>query len=547
MNRLTLSVLLSPLLFLILSEHAVSQPSNIQTQNFARTVHHIDSLLAVAAAKSEADYTIPSFTRLKKAIVAAGTGAESDKINILEDALKNLRPKEYPYSIVVNINEEPSTMMAFNWFTNAGVKGGKVEIIRGVSTNPDKFARPWKTVDSKVDQVNNLNYSVRSNSLFSLAGIRDSTKKNYVSNKAVVSNLKPNTSYSYRVGNDGNWSNIGTFKTAAKNKSDFSFIYTTDPQANNDEMFNISQKTTHAAKRMYPDANFWLACGDLVQSSGNFNSEWEWEQFFLTQQDIFLHYPFVPILGNHDKSSNKNFTFHFNTSSPGFDSALSTSPGSVYSFVYGNTLFLALSFEDYDKPGYLEALSKWMRKQIVEHPEVNWRIAYYHKTIYTGSSSHQDDSDGKIVRERFAPLFDSLKIDLALQGHDHIYEVIGPVKGKQLVPGAVTNQLNVQVNARENATGKLNGVFNVKEGTLYFLNNSAGKKKYEPKTHAGMDSTETKTGVTNYFGLFTGRFGQTGRPTFSNIKVSKDTITISTFEVYDEGRASLFDKIKLVK
>jgi hypothetical protein len=547
MNKLKFSILISGLLFLILSGNAVSQPSSFLKQNSIITMHYIDSLKMAAAAKSEADYTIPSFTRLKKAIVAAGTGAEHEKIAMLEEALKNLKPKETPFSIVVNINEDPSTMMAFNWFTNAGVKGGKIEIIRGTTTNPEKFARPWKTVDSKADQTNGLNYSVKSNGLSASSGIRDSTKKNYASNKAVATKLKPNTSYSYRVGSDGNWSNIGTFKTAAKNKSDFSFIYTTDPQANNDEMFNISQKTTHAAQRLYPDANFWLTCGDLVQSSGNFNSEWEWEQFFLTQQDIFLHFPFAPVLGNHDKSINKNFTYHFNTKSTDFDLAQSTSPGSVYSFVYDKALFLALSFEDYDKPGYLEAMAKWIRKQVVEHPDVNWRIAYYHKTIYTGSRSHQDDSDGKLIRERIAPLFDSLKINLALQGHDHIYEVIGPVKGEQLVAGALTNQLSVPVNKRENATGRLNGVFNVKEGTLYFLNNSAGKKKYEPKTRTGMDSTAAKTGVTNYFGLFSGRFGQTGRPTFSNIKVSRDTITISTYEVYDEGRASLFDKIRLVK
>jgi len=547
MKRLTFSVLLSGLLFLILTEDAVSQPPGIKKQSSVVSTRYADSLRIAAAAKSEADYTIPSFTTLRKAIIAAGTGAEPAKINILEEALKNLQPKETPFSIVVNIKGDPSTMMAFNWFTNEGVKGGKVEIIRGVSANPDKFARPWKSVSSKVDQVKSLNYSVQSNNLSTLAGILDSTKKNYAGNKAVVTDLKPNTSYSYRVGSNGTWSKIGTFRTAASNQSDFSFIYTTDPQANNDEMFNISQKTTHTALHMFPDANFWLTCGDLVQSSGNLNSEWEWEQFFLTQQDLFLNIPFATVLGNHDKSINKNFTYHFNTESTDFDLAQSTSPGSVYSYVYDKTLFLAFSFEDYDKPGYLEALAKWMRKQVNEHPEVNWRIAYYHKTIYTGSHSHQDDPDGRIVRERIAPLFDSLKINLALQGHDHLYEVIGPVKGRQIVPGSVTNQQKVQVNARENATGKLNGLFNVKEGTLYFLNNSAGKKKYEPKTREGMDSTVVKTGVTDYFGLFTGRFGQTGRPTFSNIKVSKDTIAISTYEVFDEGRASLFDKIYLVK
>ena len=534
------------LFVIILSEKAVPQQGNTQNQTSPKLIQHLDSLKRVASAKQEADFTVPSFTILKKAIGNSGTGTEADKIKSLEEALKNLQPKETPYSIVANINDDPTSKMGFNWFTNAGVTGGIIQIIKGAATSSLQFTKPLKTVNAKVDPVIDLNYSVRSNSL-STIGIPDNTKKSYTSNKAIVTNLSPNTTYSYRVGSEGKWSKTGTFRTAPLNKSDFSFLYTTDPQANNDEMFNISQKTTHAALRMYPDASFWLTCGDLVQSSGNSNSEWEWEQFFLTQQDIFLHFPLAPVIGNHDKSINRNFTSHFNTDSTDFDFKMSTSPGSVYSFVYGNALFLAFSFEDYDKPGYLESLAKWMRKQVAAHNDLKWRIAFYHKTIYTGSPSHQDDADGKIIRDRIAPLFDSLKIDLAMQGHDHIYEVIGPVKNKQLVPGAVTNQLQVAVNARENVTGSLNGVFNVKEGTLYFLNNSAGKKKYEPKSKVEMDSTETRLGVKNYFGLFTGRFGQTGRPTFSNIKITRDTITISTFEVIDEGTASLFDKIKLVK
>ena len=547
MRKTLFSILLAGILVISISEKSTSQVGITMKQASFESNQYLDSLKRVATSKIEENFAVPGFTRLRKAIVSSGSGSEAERTKTLEEALKSLQPKETPYCIVVNINGDPSSRMAFNWFTNAGVTGGKVQIIKGTVSNPAQFAKPMKTVDAKTFPANDLNYSVKSNSLSSLAGIPDNSKRSYTVNKAIVTNLKPNTDYSYRVGSDGNWSAIGTFKTATGKKTDFSFLYTTDPQANNDEMFNISQKTTHTAQRMYPGANFWLTCGDLVQSDKSANSEWEWEQFFSTQQDLFLHIPFAPILGNHDKSANKNFSSHFNTSSTDFDLAMSTSPGSVYSFVYGNALFLALSFEDYDKPGYLESLAKWMKVQVAEHANTKWRIAYYHKTLFTGSRSHQDDSDGKMIRDRVAPLFDSLKIDLALQGHDHIYEVIGPVKGKMLVQGAVKNQLQVPVRPRENVTGRLNGVFNAKEGTVYLLNNSAGKKKYEPKTKAEMDSTEARLGIKNYFGLFSGRFGQTGRPTFSNISVTRDTITVSTFEVYDQGNASLFDKIKLVK
>jgi acid phosphatase type 7 len=299
---------------------------------------------------------------------------------------------------------------------------------------------------------------------------------------------------------------------------------------------------------MYPNANFWLNCGDLIETSGSTNSEWEYEQFFATQQDIFMKKPTAFIIGNHDKSSNKNFTNHFNTESVAFDQTKSTTPGSVYSFVYGDALFMAMSHEDYSVAGYLDDLTAWMRAQVAAHPEVKWRIAFYHKPLYTGAS-HQSDADGKAVRNAMAPIYDELKIDLALQGHDHCYEVMGPIKNKQLVSDAVANQITVAFDARTNVTGKLGGTFDVKQGTLYFLNNSAGKKKYEPKSEATMNGSTvtTATGITNYFGLFTGRFGQTGQPTYSNIRVCTDSINIDTYEVSDLGVASSFDSFKIIK
>jgi len=511
----------------------------------AGTTINADSLLNAARQKNEKDFTVPSYTLLRRAIKEAEN--DSSTAGKLLSALESLQPTGTPYNITVNINGDPSHRMAFNWFTDAGITGGKVQIIKGSAKDEKKFRKPHITVEAEAIPVDEINYCIKGNNLEKLAGIPDNTKKSYTAHKAIATRLRPGRTYSYRVGNGTEWSSTGTFRTAGRKEKEFSFIYTTDPQATTDADFNISRITISTAFSMYPDVNFWLCCGDHVNASGANNSEWEWEQFFETQQNILMNKPFAPVLGNHDKSPNRNFTNHFNTAIPDFDRKLSTTPGSVYTFVYGNALFLALSFEDYSNPEFMEAQAKWMRGEVEKHPEVKWRIAFYHKTIYTGSVSHQDDSDGIIVRNRMAPLFDSLKIDLALQGHDHVYEVIGPVKNKKLVPGSVTARQTVTADKRENVTGFLNGVFNVSEGTLYFLNNSAGKKKYEPRSREDMEKDEEKLGVPGYFSLFTGRLGQTGRPTFSHISVTDSKITITTYEVYDNGTASLFDRFEVVK
>ncbi len=503
-----------------------------------------DSILATTSSLVEASYTIPSWTSLLIAKKAVTTNPSETSIANLNTAKADLVAFEKPFSINMAFNGDPTSCMGFAWFNNATVTGGKVEIVAGSSSD---FTTPLFSINAISTDLNNVNYNVSGNSLSTLAGIASNSKRNYVSNKALVTGLTPNTTYSYRVGKAGAWSEVGTFTTAKTTKEPFSFIYTTDPQANTVEMFDISQKTTHAADAMYPNVNFWLSCGDLIETSGSTNSEWEYERFFATQQDIFLKKPTAYIIGNHDKSANKNFTNHFNTEAVAFDQSKSTTPGSVYSFVYGDALFMAMSYEDYSVAGYLDDLKAWMRAQVAANTNTKWRIAYYHKTMYTGSGSHQSDGDGKTVRDAMAPIFDELKIDLALQGHDHIYEVMGPIKNKALVSNAVSNQVTVTFDARENVTAKLGGTFDVKEGTLYFLNNSAGKKKYEPRSETQMQAVEAGLGITNYFGMFTGRFGQTGRPTYSNIRVCTDSINVNTYEVSDLGVATPFDNFKIIK
>jgi hypothetical protein len=507
----------------------------------------VDSMLLTLNNYNSNDYTTPSWTLFLKAKMALNKNRDSLSLVNMNSAISNLKPFTMPYNITVNINKDPKTRMGFNWFTNAGVTGGKVQIVQGIVNDTNAFNNPMFEVIARCDSAKNLNYSVSANNLSSLAGIPNNTKKSYMFNKATVNGLTPNTFYSYRVGKNGSWSEIGTFKTAVSGKESFSFVYTTDPQANTDEMFEISRKTTNAANNMYPNADFWLHCGDMVETSGASNSEWEWEQFFETQRNILMNKPFNSVIGNHDRSTNQNFALHFNNDSVAFDYAKATYKGSVYSFVYGDALFMAINSEDYNTAGYLDSTAVWLSKQVKANPDVKWRIIFYHKAIYTGSSSHQSDSDAKTFRTKMAPVLDSLKIDLAFQGHDHVYEVIGPVKYMSLVTNSVTNQQIVPVTVRDNLTGLLGGTFDSKRGTIYFLNNSAGKKKYEPRNEAQMNAAFSAHGVPNYFSLFTGRFGQTGEPTFSNVIVSTDTIFITTYTVNDQGVASLFDSFKIIK
>ena len=408
------------------------------------------------------DYTKPAWTQLNR-------------------LLATMQPATMPYSINMTVNGDPATRMAFAWFTNPDVTEGEVQLVAKADATVDDFQNPTLVIKANATAVQGLNYSIAKNKL---EGIEPNSKADYCSHKAVATQLQPATTYSFRVGNAEGWSEIGSFTTASDDKTEnYSFIYITDTQAQYDEMFDVSQKTVHTAYNMVPDAAFVLCNGDLVETSGSSNSEWEYEQWFATMQDVWMKCPLVVAQGNHDTSSNSNFAFHFNTDTTYNDKASVTTAmeGTVYSFVRGDVLFMVINYEDWKKEGYFESLAAWMREQVEAHKDVKWRIATYHKNVFTGSRSHQDDADGKAVRAAMLPVFDELGINVALQGHDHIYEVIGPVNNtnKILIADEVEMVETVgEGGERENMTGKRGGIYDVSRGTLYFLNNSAGRKKY---------------------------------------------------------------------
>lgn len=511
----------------------------IKLKKYAFAVVALASVVANAQAQDisslkESDYSVPSWTNFRI-------------------AYNKLQSANMPYGINMVVNGDPQTRIAFNWFTNPTTDGGKVQIVaKAGATDADFSKADIITVNANIKNASLNYYSSKNQEEIDKTGCKVGDKRSYTSHKALATGLMPATVYSYRVGDDGAWSNIGTFKTATIGKDAFSFIYITDTQANTADMFDVTQKTVHRALTDVSDADFLLCNGDFVESSGDKNSEWEWEQWFSTMQDCWMKLPIVPIQGNHDTSSNNNFTLHFNTDTTYNERVgvvSTTMNGTVYSFVKGDALFMVVNYEDWNKDGYFDSLTKWMREQVALYPNTKWRIATYHKCMFTGSQSHQDDADEVAERNAMLPVYDELKIDLALQGHDHIYEVIGPVKSssKTLIDGSVEDQEIVAGGVRENMTGKEGGVYNVNGGTLYFLNNSAGKKKYEPRDENAMTAAYSKHLVNNYWGLFSGKFGQTGDPTFSKVTVSTDGINIVTYTVDGNGNASKFDSFKVIK
>lgn len=504
-----------------------------------------------AQALNESDWAIPSWTLLLSARKKAAEAPVTENLQALTTTMDAMLSNQMPYTINASFNGDPSTRMGFAWFTNAGVAGCKVQLISKANAGVQDFETPERTLEASAASLPNVNYVVASNDPTSTADLAVNSKRSYVSHKALATGLIPNTVYSYRVGKEGAWSPIRSFRTASSAKDDFSFIYITDTQANSNDTFDCSAETLSEAYKKADNPLFVLATGDLVESQGSSNSEWEYEQFFEKMQNVWSKLPVVSTIGNHDASSSMNFFNHFNNDvSYNQTATVKTSmDGTVYSFVVGNALFLVVNHEDASKEGYLTSLVGWMTEQVNSNPGVRWRIVCVHSGLFSGGS-HQTKAEYATLRNAMLPVYKQLRIDLSLQGHDHVYNAIGPVDSstKRVVPGSVQNVKSAPVVVQSNMNGKYGGTFDVTNGTFYFINNSASRKKYSPTSQSSMNSSASTTQVPDYWSLFTGRFGQTGEPTFSNILVTTDTIFIYTYAINNtSGTTYLFDQLKITK
>ena len=209
------------------------------------------------------------------------------------------------------------------------------------------------------------------------------------------------------------------------------------------------------------------------------------------------------------------------------------------------------------KSTYLSTdVKNWFKEQCALHPNTKYRVTLSHKNIFSGSG-HSIDGEIPLFRDIMLPVLKECEIDLAIQGHDHCYEVIGPVDWdtQKAVEGAVTDTTHVAINTNTNMTGIKGGTYNTDDGTMYFIGATCGRKRYYPYDRAKMEAAYTTDqsllfdgnhhNVKDYFDLFTGMFGQPGAPSFSKFTVKSDCIEINSYTADSNGNATLLNTMKV--
>lgn len=296
--------------------------------------------------------------------------------------------------------------------------------------------------------------------------------------KASAKNLKPETEYLYRVGNEtaNVWSE-GSFKTivdSSKN-SEISFIFIADPQIEGIDSKAASVTFEKVFNKYYTDSSFTYVAGDFTEEGPN---EVQWEGIFNggglypnAGQTLFANIITVGAQGNHDWAGLDNH----------FSFPATNGLSNVYSFDAGPVHFIVLNTNYCDKN--VSAFQKEMEwlEQDVKGTQKPWKIVLAHKPPYSGGLNINYEPDMKFLRQNLVPVLTRLGIDALLGGHDHTYSRgFVDLKGYNVKTSMLDKETAVQPKTLDN---------NGKEYTpvLFVGNCTSGASKWYPAGYYNAD------------------------------------------------------------
>ena len=270
----------------------------------------------------------------------------------------------------------------------------------------------------------------------------DSDNGASLQHQAEVAGLEPDTLYIFRVqGANGWWSPWRQLRTAAEATSGapLEFLYFGDTQNRNASHVT---RVMLQALRTAPDARLALFAGDLV-SGGDGEDDNEWGEWFDATASVAATMLVAPVAGNHEY-------FEEFEDTPQERRVLGThwphmfalpgngAPGTeatTYWFDMQGARFVVLDGTSGLDLGTARAQAAWLDGVLGDNPG-EWSIVAIHQPMF----SPRQDRDNVLLREHILPVLDRHRVDLVLQGHDHVYGRRGG-----LVEGQGTPQYVVSV------------------------------------------------------------------------------------------------------
>ncbi|WP_067562192.1 metallophosphoesterase [Nocardia acidivorans] len=213
----------------------------------------------------------------------------------------------------------------------------------------------------------------------------------------------------------------------------------------------------------------YVASGGTPANGFDKFNPYVWDVYFGAIESSASTTPWMFATGNHDMEA------AYHTHGYGGHLARLDFPGngptgcpSAYSFTYGNVAVLSLdandvSYEIGANTGYSGgAQNSWVERTLAgyrSNPDIDFIVCFFHHCAYSTTDSHASDGG---VRDAWCALFDRYRVDLVLQGHNHVFERTDPIRGNTPTKAAGDNSI----------------VYPETDGTVYYTVGGGGRPRY---------------------------------------------------------------------
>ncbi len=414
-------------------------------------------------------------------IYAEKDGALSFKTNI---TTLNAGGEELPSMIQLNISGSDQNTQNISWIANP-MKNEHTAIVE----YDTQSAYTENGTLSKRAEGTSTNYP------FALSG--DAALINTVT----VTGLTPGTTYSYRVGDGKNWSDVQTFTVSNPEDNTTNFFVVADTQLGGSADPNAVALMNYVADHVNKtDVDFGIQTGDFVDNAG-YLSQWE------TILDIFTqNYPDIPIaqvMGNHE--------YYGDVSGSAAELMWMLENELYYSVEYNDVYIAVMNYA-----ANVQEAAEWL-KQDAAKSDCTWKILAVHQPPYYTNPKGSSEAFNRYI----PAAAQEAGINMVFSGHDHSYARTEVLKDGQVV-----------ASTDENGTA----IATYGEGIVYFICGDFGEK-----------SRSIEYAIDNnpdfHFAVAT----QNYTAAYVSVSATENSMTVTAYDIKEDGSADVLDTFTMYK
>ncbi|RAK01670.1 purple acid phosphatase family protein [Aliidiomarina maris] len=315
---------------------------------------------------------------------------------LVPEGMQRYVASAFPDRIILLPGQHAATEQRLSWRTNTAVERSLVQLTvaqntPGLHLTAHEVEGEWRLGESENGQAHH--------------------------HAAVLSDLKPDTLYAYRVMGQDTWSEWFQFKTPKASFSPSTVLYFGDAQ---NAVLSHYARTVREAIRRTPHAEVMLYAGDLVNSRYGVLDD-EWGEWFEATGWMGASMMQVPVTGNHEFIEDEQEVRHlvsawplqFNLPTNGPEGLQDT----VYFTDYQGVRYIALdSTQAVQSVDSARLQGEWLKQVLADNPN-QWTVVIQHHPMFSVSLGR----DNPILRQYWQSVFEEFGVDIVLQGHDHTY------------------------------------------------------------------------------------------------------------------------------